>query len=326
MTTTPPHERYNQHANKAHISPVQIENAIARCGLTPSECSIRKLSGGFQNANFLVEQDRRKLVLRFYSTKKETALREVGTLQFLANHDVKTPKVIDFFELENKGVVLLEFLEGQLLQEKLIESKTIDLITFHLVGQELAKIHLIELPRTGFIGPEMQIGNEYEKFSLFLKEYIVTVFSSVNEARLEPSIRDRLLRLVEDNWKTVLMTEPASNLVHCDFNPKNILIMQEEGRPVVSGVLDWEFCISGNGYIDIGNFFRFPYDYPELAQQKFIEGYKSIKPSLIKEWKEVSLLMDLGNMASFLSVKEDYQKTFRTAREIVSRTLKYFEY
>ena len=102
-------------------------------------------------------------------------VRELISVPFLASPDVKTPKVIYFFELENKGVVLLEPLEEKLLQEKLIESKTIDLNTFHLLGQELTKIHLIELPRTGFIGPEMKIGNEYENFALPIFDFVPTV-------------------------------------------------------------------------------------------------------------------------------------------------------
>src|SRR5437879_11569923 len=30
-------------------------------------------------------------------------------------------------------------------------------------------------------------------------------------------------------------------------------------------IVDWEFCVSGNGLIDIGNFFRFSYDYEASA-------------------------------------------------------------
>ena len=325
MNTIPPHERYNQHANKAEISTFHIENALVRLGLNPIQCKVKKLTGGFQNANYLIEQDQQKLVLRFYSTDMQTALREVGVLQFLANHDVRTPKVIDYFEIENKAVISLEFLQGQLLQERLNQTPDIDLNILFQLGQELAKIHLIELPRTGFIGPKMKIGSEYENFSLFLRDYIVAVFGSVQKERLEPSVRDRLLKLIEDKWEIVLTTEPASHLVHCDFNPKNILISQNKNS-IVSGILDWEFSISGNGYIDIGNFFRFPSDYPELAQERFIEGYKTIKSNLHENWRDVSLLMDLGNMASFMERKEDYQKTFRTAREIIGRTLKHFGY
>jgi hypothetical protein len=103
-------------------------------------------------------------------------------------------------------------------------------------------------------------------------------------------------------------------------------MVSTSSKPVVTGILDWEFSLSGNGYIDIGNFFRFPYDYPEGVQENFIEGYKAVKDDLREDWREISLLMDLGNMASFLERKEDYQKTFRTARTVIDNTLNYFGY
>lgn len=325
MPMIPPHERYNQHINKSDLALSLIEKSLVECGLNPQTPSIHKLSGGFQNSNYLVEANQQKIVLRFYSTDLNTALREIGILRFLKKREIKAPAVVDFFEIEGKPVAALEFVEGTSLQEKVLRSSHIEKKMFFLLGQELARIHCVELPRPGFIGPEMKIGNEYENFGSFLKGYIIAVFKSVSSDRLESSIRDRLLKLVEDKWPVVLTTEPASHLVHCDFNPKNIMVSTSD-TPVVTGVLDWEFSLSGNGHIDIGNFFRFPYDYPESAQETFIEGYKSIQGGLSENWKEVSMLMDLGNMASFMERKEDYQKTFQTARAVINSTLNYFGY
>jgi Ser/Thr protein kinase RdoA (MazF antagonist) len=196
---------------------------------------------------------------------------------------------------------------------------------FSLIGEELARIHQIKLPRAGFIGPEMKIGNQFGSFGLFLKEYIAGVLTSLAEDRLASKVRDRLLKLVEEKWHLVLAAEPASHLVHCDFNPKNIMV-SEDDESVVTGILDWEFCLSGNGYIDLGNFFRFPCDYPDGSQEEFVNGYETGGGKVNQHWKDISLLMDLGNMCSFLERREDYQKTFRTARAVIHGTLDYFGY
>lgn len=325
MKMIPPEERYNHHTEKNDVSEMQIKKAIMSLGFNPDPFQFQKLSGGFQNANYLIQQDQKKIVLRFYSTNKQIAVRELGILRFLAQHNVKVPKVIDYFELDQKPILAMEFLEGKTLQSCLSESPQLDLKIFFNLGQQLAKIHLIQLPRPGFIGPEMRIGNEFENFSLFLKNYIFSVFINIDSKRLELATRDRLLKLVQDQWEIVLNTEPTSNLVHCDYNPKNILI-SENNTEINSAILDWEFSISGNGYLDIGNFFRFPYDYPASAEEEFIKGYKSIKSDLIPQWKEVSMLIDLGNMASLMERKEHYPKTFLTAREVINRTLDYFDY
>jgi Ser/Thr protein kinase RdoA (MazF antagonist) len=114
-------------------------------------------------------------------------------------------------------------------------------------------------------------------------------------------------------------------LVHCDFNPKNILVSRPPGCAVL-GIIDWEFCVSGNGLIDIGNFLRFPYDYAATAADSFIAGYLMQHPTLPANWRDVSLLLDLGNMCGFLERQEDYQRTFRTARTVVRSTLAHFGY
>jgi len=123
----------------------------------------------------------------------------------------------------------------------------------------------------------------------------------------------------------VVQSELVPQLVHCDFNPKNILISKGPD-PKVLGIIDWEFSDSGNGLIDIGNFFRFSYDYPVEARERFIRGYKAVNPNLHPDWETGSRLIDLGNMCGFLERKEDYQKSFRTARAVIRATLECFGY
>lgn len=330
MERIPPAERYSQHPKSGDISPARLERIAVRHPGRSERPFFRKLSGGFQNANYLVERGEERFVLRFSSEGTGTARKESGLLNFLAGQGIRAPRVLNLLEEENTTVVVLEFLEGVPLQAALPKEPGPAL--FREIGAELAKIHAIELPRAGFvelpqsgyIGQHISIGRQYESFGLFLKEFILNTLREVADTRLSADLRDRLKLLVEDQWPLVLTTEPLRQLVHCDFNPKNVLV-SEDGR-TVTGVLDWEFCLSGNGLIDLGNFFRFAYDYPPWAQAAFQRGYESVRGSLPARWRDISLLMDLGNMCSFLERREDFPSTFRTARAVIVSTLAHFGY
>lgn len=89
----PPHERYDQHIHKADIGNEQLSGALSRLGLSATDCNATKLSGGFQNSNYLINSGSQKFVIRFYSTDKETAMREFGVLSFLADKSVAAPKI-----------------------------------------------------------------------------------------------------------------------------------------------------------------------------------------------------------------------------------------
>jgi Ser/Thr protein kinase RdoA (MazF antagonist) len=143
--------------------------------------------------------------------------------------------------------------------------------------------------------------------------------------RLSLELNQRLQRLVHDTWGLVLATEPRRQLVHCDFNPKNLLVSPLSSSALLA-IIDWEFCLSGNGLGDLGNFFRFEYDYPSEAREMFAAGYRSVDPDLPANWCDVAKLMDIGNMCSFLERPEDYQKSFRTARTVIQSTLDHFGY
>jgi hypothetical protein len=85
MEKIPPKERFSKHAHISEVSPEILKEAISRFGLSYEECQVRLLSGGFMNANFLVEIGDKKFVFRVYSSDRVTAERERDVLQFLAS-------------------------------------------------------------------------------------------------------------------------------------------------------------------------------------------------------------------------------------------------
>jgi len=321
-----PKERFSHNSRSLSVPAPLLQEALEKNGLNPQAFTLTQLSGGFMNANFLADGQGPKFVLRVYSTDSHFARKEFDLLKFLESRPMKTPKVFGYCELQGRPVVLMEYLAGMTLEDRLLNGPPVDLELFEAVGRELGAIHLVTFDRAGFIGPKMEIGTEFENFTEFVGRFIERTLNDLESQpqKIELESVRRFRKLVQDKWHIAVKTEKLHQLAHCDFNPKNILVSCD--RSEVTGVIDWEFSDSGNGLIDIGNFFRFSYDYPPGARERFIGGYQSINANLPVNWEEASLLVDLGNMCGFLERKEDYQKSFRTARAVVKSTLDHFKY
>ncbi|MCX6123592.1 MAG: aminoglycoside phosphotransferase family protein, partial [Proteobacteria bacterium] len=285
--------------------------------------TITALSGGFMNANFLVRSSKGDFVFRVYSSDRVTAEREMDMLGHLEKFKVLAPLHIDLVEMNGCQIGVISYIEGETLEDVMLRKSTLKSDIFFKIGRHLAEIHKITFERTGFIGPKVNVGHQYENFGWFIKGFVRSTMEQLSDDRLDLSTRERVLKLVDDQWDKIVPQEQLKQLVHCDFNPKNIMVTRSGS---LAAILDWEFCVSGNGLSDIANFFRFSYDYPTGSEDEFVAGYQSSGGLVPAKWCEAAKLLDLGNMCSFLERSEDSQKSFRTARVVVQSTLEQFGY
>ena len=321
-----PHHRFTHHALKNNISTDVINQAVYQFDPSFKHFTHASLNGGFKNTNFLIEHKHQKFVFRFYSSCDETARREQGILNFLEKKEVKSLKHYDLMKIGHMFVAVLEYIDGINFENKLLEGNSCPPHLYFEIGCELAKIHSITFTRPGFIGPEMKVGNEYDDFAVFLKNFIIKTMKMLETKpdRLDLKTIERLVRLVEKQWCIVSECKFINQLVHTDFNPKNLMVANSPLSHLLV-VIDWEFALSGNGVLDLGNFFRFSYDYETKSEELFEQGYRTICQSLPANWREVSRLLDIANMCSFLERPENYQKSFSTARNVIHSTLDYFK-
>lgn len=329
-----PHERYNQHDLKQEFDEARLIATAKQMFGTTESVRFKRLSGGFQNTNYLATCGNECYVFRYYSSGREAFERESSILRFLSDTSVNAPNYIgssdcigssDYIGSQTSGTpnIVLEYVHGRPFQELLLEHKHLLLGLFEKIGRELAQVHSIVFDDAGFIGRDMSIGNEYESLGAFAKDYILEVFNRVPVDRLSKDDAQRICALVKDKWHFVEQSDGINQLCHCDFNPKNLLVSLSDNSV---SIIDWEFGLSGNGLVDLGNFFRFSYDYPDGAEAALIRGYSAVRGGISKNWKEASKLLDLANMASFLEREEHYAKTFRTAKSVVHSTLDFFAY
>jgi aminoglycoside phosphotransferase (APT) family kinase protein len=325
MIKIPAKERFNLNQNSVFTAPEVLHNTLLQIGRNPDDYQLIKLFGGYMNSNFLAQSQIEQLMLRVYASDIHTAQKEFDLLRFLSTHPVTVPKVFAYLKICSKPVVVMEYLDGITLEDRLQHGDPLGPAFFEALGQELGEVHKINFERARFIGPKLDIGYGCDKFSDFIGHFIQRTLRDLKNRpdKLDLTTNERLWQLFENQWHRVVKSEVRPQLVHCDFNPKNIMISKDT-NPRVLGIIDWEFSDSGNGMIDLGNFFRFDYDYPNYARDSFISGYKTRHPNLDPDWVDLAKLIDLGSMCGFLERQEDYQKSFHTARTVIQSTLTHF--
>lgn len=321
--------RYSANARSLSIGLDVLREAVQRFDRSPDQAFLQRLPGGFANANYLVTVGQERFVVRVYPTDASVADRECDLLNFLEAQraPILIPRVQARFQVREHPVAVLDFVDGITLEDRLLSGEATAASLYFELGAQLARIHSITFAETGFLGPKLVIGREYDDCSAFLRQFIEHTRSMLltRPDRLSLELNHRLGRLVNDAWALVSATEPRRQLVHSDFNPKNLLVSRGPSTALLA-VIDWEFCLSGNGLGDLGNFFRFEYDYADGAREIFADGYRSVSPDLPANWFDVARLLDLANMCWFLDRSDDYQKTFHTARTVIQSTLEHFGY
>jgi aminoglycoside phosphotransferase (APT) family kinase protein len=316
MPSIPPEERYN-HRDSAEKISVDSARTLAKRLIPQKDVQhVVRLSGGFNNANFFLDYGTDKFVLRLFSGGREIAEREVAVLGIARKAGIKVPKVFDFAVDGPDSAALLEFVNGTILS-KLLESKDRDSIAiFSSVGEELGKIHSLRFPKAGTFSSDGGV-REFGDFSDAGLKYLHDFLNGRAGERLGDRLTEALLSLIDRDWRLVRDNFRGAALVHCDFNPKNILIL--DGK--IAGVLDWEFSIAGDPLIDFGNFFRFIDDYTVKERVVFLNSYVYAGGFLPTNWRKIARLHDLVSMCAFLSEKEEMPASFRTARMVIEETI-----
>lgn len=271
---------------------VELVEALCRQTLNKQPKDVRYLEGGFNNANYALDDE---LVLRLYAQGHEAALRESKVLEIATWHGVPAPRILQAGSFEERGFLLSELVPGRLMDDK---------ADFADVGAQLARIHSLSFKGYGLFEADGELRDVPSSLG---EEIVADALNGRAGSRLGP---ERILALL-----ALEQAQPhpqAPSMVHCDFNPKNILV-DDDGK--VAAILDWEFAMAGDPLIDLGNFFRFSEDYDPQQMAQFEDGYRKAGGILPQDWKRQAQLHDLVSLVSFLDKPEHHPETFATALE-----------
>lgn len=279
----------------------------------------RSLTGGYSNDNVRITmRDGGEYVLRRYIGSNPCAV-EAALADRLAGV-VPVPEVV---AAEPDGgaagepVLLSAFVPGRPLGDVLAELGPPAATELgRSVGAALAAIGTVTFAAPGFFAdgglepgpPDMEPTSGVDAF-------VRRCLENGNAAGVLTATEQReLLGFAERAAPGLEVLRGSCQLVHADFNPKNMLAAQRDGRWQVAAVLDWEFAYSSSPLFDVGNMLRD--ERPAGFSAGFIDGFADNGGKLPDDWRRLSLALDLYSLADLLTKPVDHRYFGRAVERI----------
>jgi fructokinase len=284
----------------------------------------KRLSGGYSNDNLLIETGAgRRLVLRRYGRASSCAV-EAALAARLAGV-VPVPAVVAA-DPDGTGagepVLLSEFADGILLSHALADGTGQHAGQLgRAAGSALAAIAAVRFDAGGFFtGADLVPCQDASGLPGGLPEFVDRCLASGSASHLlSPAEQGGLRELARRSAPSLTAVAGACQLVHSDYNPKNLLVAQAAGSWSVTAVLDWEFAFSGSPLTDIGNMLRFRHEIPAGFADAFIAGYRAAGGELPPGWRQISEALDLYALADFLTRPPEHEFAARAVAVITGR-------
>jgi aminoglycoside phosphotransferase (APT) family kinase protein len=290
-----------------------------------------RLAGGYINENIAITTNSSRYVLRRYRRSDATADKicaiEVALAQRLAGTAVPIAEVISADPAgaaAGEPLLLSRFVQGETLKAAIAKADESAATQIgRAAGTTLAAIGTVTFSHGGcFVGPNLVPSMEGAPGRL--DEFVESCLQGGHAATvMSPGEMAGLRALAARLTPAAASTASARQLVHSDFNGKNLLVLDRGGRWSISAVLDWEFAFSGSPLVDVGNMLRFRTSYPPSFVSGFIAGFRAAGGDLPPDWQEVSEALDLYALADFLTRTPEqhyFIKTVSLIRERLSGT------
>jgi aminoglycoside phosphotransferase (APT) family kinase protein len=272
------------------------------------------LGGGHSNENILVTTGSGSYVLRRYrrgsrAAAARTCAIEAALAARLRAGPVPVPEVIaadPAGAAAGEPLLLARHVAGVLVSMALGEDSGQAAGIGRAAGRALAGIGAVTFERGGmFTGPDLVPAPDGMPASL--PEFVEACLRAGNAASaLSPDEIDGLRGLAARAGPLAAGTACSRQLVHSDYNGKNLLAVCRGGRWLISAVLDWEFAFSGSPLTDVGNMLRFRERYPPGFTDGFLAGFQDAGGRLPPRWREISEALDLYALADFLTRPPDH--------------------
>lgn len=288
-------ERTNQ---RVHLSNALIQQMLNTYYQGKNDIqSFEVIEGGCANINVLVHLNcaDKPVVLRVYIRDKDSVHKE-RKLSILLKDKVPLPEFYYTAEKFGYTFAIIEYLPGKTLRKILLSYKKIDISTImNKVGEILGVIAGTTFSKSGFFNKNLEIEEsaQFPSFESFSQEILKD--ERVKKA-LKKQKRDEILSLFKI-YKNLLPSKEEKNLVHGDFDPANILVVEKNGELEISGILDWEFSFSGSTLCDVANMLRYAHKMPLDYQSSFLKGLTTAGYKLPRDWE---ITVNLLNIISLL--------------------------
>lgn len=224
-------------------------------------------------------------------------------------------------EVVGAPVTLSRWMHGQRLEDVLARADFSDALDMgESVGLTLARIGSVRFGRGGyFAGDDLEVrtvpGTPGQQLIAHTWQRLGHRVRGMSD-----SLRRQFVELVVEEAAGLNRTDGASQLVHADFSPRNLLVTQHYGRWKVAAVLDWENAFAGSPLVDVASMMRFPDDFPEGFLDGFVTGFKEGGGELFDGWEKLAQLLDVFALADLLAADPPRLMTAK-ARNIAARAV-----
>lgn len=258
------------------------------------------ISGGCANLNYritLAPHEKPK-ILRVYLREHEAAYREqqIGTL--LKNR-IPIPEIYFIAEYGAHRFAIAEFMPGVSLRDLLLNNpKQVFRALMVDVGLMLTKIRKPHFKCAGCFDRDLNITEPIAQ-----EGYRKYAQNSLKEPIVHELLTKEVVIQISDYFDQLHLffpDEQEKNLVHADFDPANILVVEQGKGWQISGILDWEFAFSGSSLCDAANMLRYAHQMPTWFEEGFLEGLEIGGYSLPKNWHTSVYLLNLSSLLDCL--------------------------
>jgi aminoglycoside phosphotransferase (APT) family kinase protein len=265
-----------------------------------------RLGGGYRNENIRLVTDGGGYVLRRYlhDDAALTCAIEAALAGRLAAAGVPVAEVIAADPggaATGAPLLLAAYVPGTMVSVAMARDPAAGPAIGAAAGRTLAAMGAVTFPGGGFFtGPDLVPSPDGMPGSL--PEFLESCLRAGHAASALSAAEIGGLRALAAAADPLARSAAgARQLVHADYNGKNLLAVRGHGRWSISAVLDWEFAFSGSPLTDIGNMLRFRGELAPGFAGGFIAGYRDAGGPLPERWREISEALDLYALADFLT-------------------------
>jgi aminoglycoside phosphotransferase (APT) family kinase protein len=268
------------------------------------------LSGGLANTNYKVTLAGRNepVVVRIYTREPEACQKELD-IYHLVHERVRMAEVL-YADVEGRiggrPYMVTGWVDGVKLDALLengsgIETRSVG----NAVGETLAAIASFHFPQAGFFGPELRIAVPFDGVRASWQGYVEGMLSeTLVQERLGKELALRLQRLIRKHAALLDSAEGRVSLVHGDYKAQNLLLRRTGEAWEMAAALDWEFATAETILYDLAILLRYRATLSPEFEAGVVEGFCGNGGYLPMEWSNITRLLDLVNLLTFLNMPE----------------------
>lgn len=215
------------------------------------------------------------LVLKLYF-KSNRMSREVASLRFLANTNIKCAEIKDVGTLPDGTEWLLStYFSGKILDRVWDQMSQVEKVNmFKSLGNELGKIHNTAM--FPFFGHWDERGKSLYGFRRYFTEFVRSSEYVIRHLQCQQLpdhvLLNNAISIIRKHY-SLMDAIRVARLTHHDYDGRNILVDYQGGHWKIQGIIDFEQSYPGNREIDLAGIYARYLIGNTKEEEAFLKGY-----------------------------------------------------